>query len=117
MRLKRPKERERQREAAPDLTLEGMTLKEAPWETSELSRRHRCVDDVVVKFSIPERFARKVLGHLHSTRRNRPEDRSDEEVFTADILRSAPRYGWITAMLQSEGDGGCQSIAHSSVEG
>src|SRR5690606_19180728 len=72
------------------------------------TRRRRCVDHVMAKFSVSERFACKVLGQHRSTQRKKPPGRSDEEALTADIIRLASRYGRygyrrITAMLRSEG--------------
>ena len=62
----------------------------------------------MVKFSVSERFACKVLGQHRSTQRKKPQGRPDEEALTADIIRLASRYGRygyrrITAMLRSEG--------------
>ena len=62
----------------------------------------------MVKFSVSERFACRVLGQHRSTQRKTPKGRSDEEALTADIIRLASRYGRygyrrITAMLRSEG--------------
>jgi putative transposase len=62
----------------------------------------------MVKFSVSERFACKVLGQHRSTQRKKPQSRPDEEALTADIIRLASRYGRygyrrITAMLRSEG--------------
>ena len=62
----------------------------------------------MVKFSVSERFACKVLGQHRSTQRKTPKGRADEEALTADIIRLASRYGRygyrrITAMLCSEG--------------
>ena len=62
----------------------------------------------MAKFSVPERFACKVLGQHRSTQRNKPRGRPDEEALTADIIRLASRYGRygyrrVTAMLRSEG--------------
>jgi len=62
----------------------------------------------MVKFSVSERFACKVLGQHRSTQRKTPKGRADEEALTADIIRLASRYGRygyrrITAMLRSEG--------------
>ena len=59
----------------------------------------------MVKFSVSERFACKVLGQHRSTQRKTPKGRADEEALTADIIRLASRYGYrrITAMLRSEG--------------
>ena len=72
------------------------------------ARRRRCVDHVVAKFSVSERFACKVLGQHRSTQRKKPKGRADEEALTADIIRLASQYGRygyrrITAMLRSEG--------------
>ena len=62
----------------------------------------------MVKFSVSERFACKVLGQHRSTQRKKPQGRPDEEALTTDIIRLASRYGRygyrrITAMLRSEG--------------
>jgi transposase InsO family protein len=62
----------------------------------------------MVKFSVSERFACKVLGQHRSTQRKKPQSRPDEEALTSDIIRLASRYGRygyrrITAMLRSEG--------------
>ena len=62
----------------------------------------------MVKYSISERFACKVLGQHRSTQRKKPQSRPDEEALTTDIIRLASRYGRygyrrITAMLRSEG--------------
>jgi len=72
------------------------------------ARRRSCVDHVVAKFSVSERFACKVLGQHRSTQRKKPHGRADEEALTADIIRLASRYGRygyrrITAMLRTEG--------------
>jgi hypothetical protein len=72
------------------------------------SRRRRCIDHVMVKFSVSERFACRVLGQCRSTQRKTPQSRPDEEALTADIISLASRYdryGYrrITAMLRSEG--------------
>src|SRR5687768_6925366 len=61
----------------------------------------------MVKFSVSERFACRVLGQHRSTQRKTPKGRADEAL-TADIIRLASRYGRygyrrITAMLRSEG--------------
>ena len=58
----------------------------------------------MVKFSVSERFACKVLGQHRSTQRKKPQSRPDEEALTTDIIRLAScygRYGYrrITAML------------------
>ena len=55
----------------------------------------------MVKFSVSERFACKVLGQHRSTQRKTPKGRADEEALTADIIRHG--YRRITAMLRSEG--------------
>ena len=62
----------------------------------------------MVKFSVSERFACRVLGQHRSTQRKKPQSRPDEEALTTDIIRLASRYGRygyrrITAMLRSEG--------------
>ena len=62
----------------------------------------------MVKYSISERVACKVLGQHRSTQRKKPQGRPDEEALTTDIIRLASRYGRygyrrITAMLRSEG--------------
>ena len=62
----------------------------------------------MVKFSVSERFACRVLGQHRSTQRKTPKGRPDEEALTTDIIRLASRYGRygyrrITAMLRSEG--------------
>src|SRR6476659_5559879 len=62
----------------------------------------------MVKFSVSERFACKVLGQHRATQRKKPQSRPDEEALTTDIIRLASRYGRygyrrITAMLRSEG--------------
>ena len=62
----------------------------------------------MVKFSVSERFACRVLGQHRSTQRKTPKGRADEEALTTDIIRLASRYGRygyrrITAMLRSEG--------------
>jgi len=72
------------------------------------SRRRRCIDHVMAKFSVPERFARKVLGQHRLTQRNRLGGKPDEEALTADIIRLASRYGRygyrrITPVLPCEG--------------
>ncbi len=50
------------------------------------ARRRRCVDHVVAKFSVSERFACKVLGQHRSTQRKKPHCRADEDALTADII-------------------------------
>jgi transposase InsO family protein len=62
----------------------------------------------MVKFSVSERFACKVLGQHRSTQRKKPQSRPDEEALTTDIIRLASHYGRygyrrIPAMLRSEG--------------
>ena len=62
----------------------------------------------MVKFSVSERFACRVLGQHRSTQRKTPQSRPDAEALTTDIIRLASRYGRygyrrITAMLRSEG--------------
>ena len=47
----------------------------------------------MVKFSVSERFACKVLGQHRSTQRKKPQSRPDEEALTTDIIRLASRYG------------------------
>ncbi|MAM94988.1 IS3 family transposase [Parvibaculum sp.] len=103
------KENDRLRKAVSDLTLEKLILKEAAFgKLLSPARRRRCVDHVVAKFSVSERFACKVLGQHRSTQRKKPHCRADEDALTADIIRLASRYGRygyrrITAMLRSEG--------------
>ncbi|MCB0074655.1 MAG: IS3 family transposase [Caldilineaceae bacterium] len=103
------KENDRLRKAVSDLTLEKLILKEAAFgKLLSPARRRRCVDHVMAKFSVSERFACKVLGQHRSTQRKKPTGRPDEEALTADIIRLASRYGRygyrrITAMLRSEG--------------
>ncbi|MEP9374957.1 IS3 family transposase [Mesorhizobium sp. KR1-2] len=103
------KENDRLRKAVSDLTLEKLILKEAAFgKLLSPARRRRCVDLVMVKFSVSERFACKVLGQHRSTQRKKPQGRADGEALTADIIRLASRYGRygyrrITAMLRSEG--------------
>ncbi|WP_145925934.1 IS3 family transposase [Shinella sp. HZN7] len=103
------KENDRLRKAVSDLTLEKLILKEAAsGKLLSPARRRRCVDHVMAKFSVSERFACRVLGQHRSTQRKKPHGRPDEEALTADIIRLAFRYGRygyrrITAMLRSEG--------------
>ncbi|WP_298605285.1 IS3 family transposase, partial [uncultured Sphingorhabdus sp.] len=103
------KENDRLRKAVSDLTLEKLILKEAAFgKLLSPARRRRCVDRVMAKFSVSERFACKVLGQHRSTQRKKPQGRPDEEALTSDIIRLASRYGRygyrrITAMLRSEG--------------
>ncbi|MBR8443070.1 IS3 family transposase, partial [Burkholderia cenocepacia] len=103
------KENDRLRKAVSDLTLEKLILKEAAFgKLLSPARRRRCVDHVMAKFSVSERFACKVLGQHRSTQRKKPQGRPDEEALTSDIIRLASRYGRygyrrITAMLRSEG--------------
>ncbi|TYR37661.1 IS3 family transposase [Mesorhizobium microcysteis] len=103
------KENDRLRKAVSDLTLEKLILKEAAFgKLLSPARRRRCVDHVMAKFSVSERFACKVLGQHRSTQRKKPTGRPDEEALTAEIIRLASRYGRygyrrITAMLRSEG--------------
>ncbi|MGP2490699.1 IS3 family transposase [Mesorhizobium sp. PUT5] len=103
------KENDRLRKAVSDLTLEKLILKEAgSGKLLSPARRRRCVDHVVAKLSVSERFACKVLGQHRSTHRKKPHGRPDEEALIADIVRLASRYGRygyrrITAMLRSEG--------------
>jgi hypothetical protein len=47
----------------------------------------------MVKFSVSERFACKVLGQHRSTQRKTPKGRADEEALTVDIIRLTSRYG------------------------
>lgn len=42
------------------------------------ARRRRCVDHVMAKFSVSERFACRVLGQHRSTHRKKPSGRADE---------------------------------------
>ncbi|MEZ5784236.1 IS3 family transposase [Aquamicrobium terrae] len=103
------KENGRLRKAVSDLTLEKLILKEAAFgKLLSPARRRRCVDHVVAKFSVSERFACKVLSQHRSTQRKKRTGRPDEEALIADIIRLASRYGRygyrrITAMLRSEG--------------
>ncbi|MFC3724645.1 IS3 family transposase [Neoaquamicrobium sediminum] len=103
------KENDRLRKAVSDLTLEKLILKEAAGgKLLSPARRRRCVDHVMAKFCVSERFACKVLGQHRSTQRKKPRGRPDEEALTADIIRLASRYGRygyrrVTAMLRSEG--------------
>ncbi|MGA7971297.1 MAG: IS3 family transposase [Pseudolabrys sp.] len=103
------KENERLRKAVSDLTLEKLVLKEAAFgKLLSPARRRRCVDHVMAKFSVSERFACRVLDQHRSTQRKKPRGRADEAALTADIIRLATRYGRygyrrITAMLRSEG--------------
>ena len=46
----------------------------------------------MAKFSVSEPFARKVLDQHRSTQRKRPGGKSDEEAFTADIIRPDTAY-------------------------
>ena len=62
----------------------------------------------MVKFSVSERFACKVLGQHRSTQRKKLGRRAGEEALTADIIRLASRYGRygyrrITATRRAEG--------------
>jgi hypothetical protein len=60
---------------------------------------------MMVKFSVSERFACKVLGQHRSAQRKKPQSRPDEEALTANIISLAyGRYGYrrVTAMLRSE---------------
>ena len=88
------KENDRLRKAVSDLTL-GEADPERGCLGKLLSpfRRRRFVDHVKVKFSVSERFARKVLGQHRSTQRKKPQSRPDEEALTTDIIRLASRYG------------------------
>ncbi|MEO4002030.1 IS3 family transposase [Mesorhizobium sp. CAU 1732] len=103
------KENDRLRKAVSDLTLEKLILKEAAFgKLLSPARRRRCIDHVMAKFSVSERFACKVLGQHRSTQRKKRTGRPDEEALTADIIRLASRYGRygyrrITAMLRSKG--------------
>src|SRR6476469_2207277 len=111
--VKRLKELEKENEPAAQGSV-GPDAREADPERGCLgkllspSRRRRCVDHVMAKFSVSERFACKVLGQHRSTQRKKPQSRPDEEALTTDIIRLASRYGRygyrrITAMLRSEG--------------
>src|SRR5690606_35940106 len=95
------------READPERGCFG-TRRAANAKLLSPARRRRCVDRVMAKFSVSERFACKVLGQHRSTQRKKPQGRPDEDALTADIIRLASRYGRygyrrITAMLRSEG--------------
>lgn len=71
------KENERLRKAVSDLTLEKLILRDAAsGKLLSPARRRRCIDQVVVKFSVSERFACKVLGQHRSTQRKRPKGRA-----------------------------------------
>src|SRR4029078_2326164 len=69
-----------------------------------LPRRRRCVDHVMVKFSVSERFACKVLGQHRSTQRKKPQSRPHEEALTTDIIRLAfiePGSPWENGYCES----------------
>jgi transposase InsO family protein len=62
----------------------------------------------MMKFSVSERFACRVLGQHRSTQRKAPVGRSDEGALTADIVALAEQYGRygyrrITALLRASG--------------
>ncbi len=62
----------------------------------------------MVKFSVSERFACRVLGQHRSTQRKVAKPREDEAALTADIIALAEQYGRygyrrITALLRSAG--------------
>ena len=73
------------------------------------SRRRQCIDHAVMKFSVSERLACRVLGQHRSTQRKVPKGRADDASLTADIVELATQYGRygyrrITALLQEAGD-------------
>src|SRR5690606_6078338 len=95
------------READPERGCFG-TRRAANAKLLSPARRRRCVDRVMAKFSVSERFACKVLGHHRSTQRKKPQGRPDEEAMTSHIIQLASRYGryacrGITAMMLTEG--------------
>ncbi|RZI65135.1 MAG: IS3 family transposase [Pseudomonas sp.] len=103
------KENERLRKAVSDLTLEKLILKEAAFgKLVSPSRRRQCIDHAVMKFSVSERLACRVLGQHRSTQRKVPKGRADDASLTADIVELATQYGRygyrrITALLQEAG--------------
>ena len=85
------KENERLRKFVSDLTLENLILRgrlgnRRPSSMKLLSpaRRDRCVDQVMRKFNVPERFACHVLGQYQSTQNNVLRRRHDVEAHTPD---------------------------------
>ncbi len=57
------------------------------------SRRRQCVEHVKAIFGVSERRACKVLGHLRSTRRNKPSLVEDEKALTEEIVEPASQFG------------------------
>ncbi|WP_158806869.1 IS3 family transposase [Beijerinckia sp. L45] len=102
-------ENTRLRRAVSDLTLEKLILKEAAFgKLLSPARRRACIDTVVAKHGVSERFACRALGQHRSTQRRIPKTRDDEAALTADIVALALQYGRygyrrITAMLRRAG--------------
>ena len=72
------------------------------------ARRRACVEHVVARLGVSERFACRVLGQHRSTQRKAPRTPDDEERLTADIVELARRYGRygyrrIAALLRDAG--------------
>ena len=72
------------------------------------ARRRACVEHVVARLGVSERFACRVLGQHRSTQRKAPRTPDDEERLTADIVELARRYGRygyrrIAALLRAAG--------------
>ncbi len=72
------------------------------------ARRRVCVDRVMKKFGVSERFACRVLGQHRSTQRKIAKTPDDEAALTADIIALATQYGRygyrrITALLRAAG--------------
>lgn len=109
-RVKRLKELEREngqlRKAVSDLTLEKLIREGAALGLLSRARRRRCVDHVMSKFPISERFACKVLAQHRSTHRKKPRGRAVEEASIADIIRLVSRYGCGRVDCQHYADSG-----------
>ena len=112
-RVKRLKDLEQEnarlRKAISDLTLEKLILKEAAsGKLVSPARRRICVDRVMKRFDVSERFACRVLGQHRSTQRKIARTPDDEAALSADITALAAQYGRygyrrITALLRAAG--------------
>jgi transposase InsO family protein len=72
------------------------------------ARRRGCVEHVIGKLAVSERFACKVLGQHRSTQRKAPRMADDEAALRESIVDLARQYGRhghrrITALLRAEG--------------
>ncbi|MCR9176824.1 MAG: hypothetical protein NXI19_12585 [Alphaproteobacteria bacterium] len=57
------------------------------------SRRRCCVEHMVAKIAVSERWARLVMGQHRATQRKIPEGRADEDVLTRALISRPFRFG------------------------